>query len=326
MKLLISITFIFLTLIQAYEIGRGLTLDEKLHVGGYFSTDYEVSKNKKLFRLDDVALIAYGSINEKLSYLLEYEAAPVYTKEFKSNTESNSLHFHRERLYLDYKHSDSINFRVGKQITPIGYWNLEPINVLRETSSNPLLSRQMFPKFLSGIDMYGYIPNFESLTYHIFAQKNKDLDEEYINIKNEHFFGLSIENEVDYNFQYGTSLGEFISNDNKRSRFIGLNIKYDMYPFCIKYETVWSTIKNKSTKTTDYKSASYIQSLYKINRQNTLVGRYEYFHDDALNSKQHIGILGYSYRPIYPVSIKGEFQYNSNSDLNKLLISFSVLF
>lgn len=326
MRFILFILFILNTHIFAYDMGRGVAIDEKLHIGGYFSTDYEVSKDEKLFRLDDVAIIAYGNLSDELSYLVELEASPVYTYEFKNNTKNENYHFHRERVYLDYKYSENINFRLGKQITPIGYWNLEPINVLRETSSNPILSRQMFPKFISGIDIYGYVPSFESLTYHIFGQNNKDIDEEYINIKNQHFFGVSLENEVAYNFQYGGSIGEFISDENQRSRFVELNFKYDMHPFSIQSEAVLSKIKNHNTNNTDYKFASYLQSQYRINTQNSIVGRYEYFKDNELDTKQHIGIIGYSYRPIYPVSMKSEYQWNSDSDLNKFIISFSVLF
>lgn len=326
MRLLLIFLFIYNINIQAYDMGRGYEIDDKLHLGGYFSTDYQVSKNERVFRLDDVAILAYGNFNDKLSYLCELEAAPVYTHEYKTATTTRSLRFHKERLYLDYKHTDTLNFRIGKQITPIGYWNLEPINVLRDTSSNPLFSNQMFPKFISGVDIYGYLPGYESIRYHLFGQNNKDLDENYINIKNEHFFGLSVENEENYNFQYGGSLGEFITDDAKRSRFLQANLKYDTYPFTFQSEMMYSTIKNNNGGETDYKIAAYIQSLYQLDIKNAIVGRYEYFKDSELNSKQHIGVLGYSYRPIYSVSLKGEYQLNSDSGLNKFIISFSVLF
>ncbi|MBN2782375.1 MAG: hypothetical protein JXQ66_03960 [Campylobacterales bacterium] len=197
MKLIFSIFLLSSLVLHAYELGKGYKFNEQLHLGGYFSTDYSLSEDERVFRLDDVAILAYGSLNDNISYLAELEAAPVYKYEYKTNTETTSLKFHKERFYIDYKYSQNINFRVGKVITPIGYWNLEPINVLRETSSNPILSNQIFPKFVTGFDIYGYVPNFESLRYNIFAQHNKDLDDEYINIKNKHFFGVSLENEVD---------------------------------------------------------------------------------------------------------------------------------
>jgi hypothetical protein len=326
MRVFFLLFFLTSAIIQAYNLGRGYEIDKKLHLGGYFSTDYSISKDERLFRLDDVAVMAYGDLSDELSYMVELEAAPVYTYEYKNKNETNSLRFHKERFYIDYKISQNLNIRAGKQITPIGYWNLEPINVLRETSSNPKLSREIFPKFVSGIDLYGYVPNFESLTYHLFGQNNKDLDEEYINIKNSHFFGFSLENEVDYDFSYGGSLGEFISDDNKRSRFLQLNAKHDFHPFYLQYEAAISSITDNTTNQKSSTFASYIQSEYKIDMKNSIIGRYEYYKDNLADDKQHIGIIGYSYRPLYSVSLKSEYQFNSNSDLNKFIISFSVLF
>jgi len=326
MRFFLLLTFLTSISVHAYEMGRGYKLSDNIHVGGYFSADYTKSKDEEYARLDDVALLSYGNITEDLSFLVELEAAPFYTYDFIAENGDKDTYFHKERLYLDYKYSQSINFRIGKQITPIGYWNLEPINVLRDTSSSPILSSEMFPKFLSGIDIYGYIPGSESLKYHMYGQKNEDLDEEYINIKNKHFYGISLENEVDYDFQYGGNIGEYISLDDKRSRFIGLNLKYENSDITFQTEALFSDIEDINTRVSDYKFATYIQSMYKIDPQNAVVARYEYFKDNALGVKQNIGVFGYSYRPIYSISIKGEYQVNSDSDLNKFIISFSVLF
>jgi hypothetical protein len=326
MRYLLLITFFTNLFLHAYDIGRGYKFSDELHIGGYFATDYSLTKDEELFRVDDVAFLAYGNLTDEFSYLVELEAAPFYTHEFKTDTTTKDERFHKERLYIDYKYSENISIRAGKQITPIGYWNREPINVLRDTSSNPILSSAMFPKFLSGVDIYGYIPALDSVSYHMFGQKNRDLDEEYINIKNEHFFGFSIENERDYDFQYGGSLGEFITIEDIRSRFLSLNLKYNIDLLESKAEAVYSHIEDLNTNEKAYKFAAYVQSLYRIDEQHSLVGRYEYFKDDHLDTKESLGVFGYSYRPIYPVSIKTEYQVHSESERNKFIISFSVLF
>ena len=93
---------IFLTLIflwtsslfaQDYEMGRGLTLSEKLHVGGYISADYESSNTKKQFRLDDVAALAYGRVLPELSYMVEFEATPLYQKNYTTEEEQYNPRF-----------------------------------------------------------------------------------------------------------------------------------------------------------------------------------------------------------------------------------------
>jgi len=328
MRFFIILTFIFTMLANAghYELGRGVKLDEKLRIGGYFSADYEVSNTRRRARLDDVAILAYGNLTNELSYLVEVEAAPYYQRDFRDGTQKYDRHFHRERLYLDYQYSEIANFRLGKQITPIGYWNLEPINVLRETSSNPMLSSKMFPKFLTGLDIYGYLPWFDSLTYHLFMQNNRDIDADYINIKNEHFFGLSLENEVSMDFQYGGSFGEFITEDRKRVRFAQLNAKYELSNLSIQAEVALDHGEDHSARVKGDKFAGYMQGHYRLSNEHAFVGRYEYFNDDATDVSNHIGIFGYSYRPMYPVSLKAEYQWNSDEQLNKFLTSFSVLF
>lgn len=326
MKILFTLLLCMLASLHAYEMGKGLKIDDMLQVGGYFSVDYTYGENESLLRLDDVAILGYGNLNDSLSYLAEFEAAPFYYHDYKTNTDEFDTKFHYERLYFDYKYSSPLNLRVGKQISPIGYWNLEPINVLRDTSSNPKLSSELFPKFLTGIDLYGYIPEFDSLSYHLFGQKTKDLDEEYINIQNKHFFGLSLENEYSYELTFGGSLGQFIEYNKDEVYFFQLNAKYDIEPLVFQFEAALNHKDVYADESVKYKYAAYLQTLYKINENHMLVGRYEYFEDEHLEDVEHIGVVGYSYRPIYPVSLKFEYQLNSHSAQNKSIISFSVLF
>ena len=106
------------------------------------------------------------------------------------------------------------------------------------------------------------------------------------------------------------------------------NTKYDNYPFLLQTEWAYTSIQNNVLNSNAYQVGGYLQGMYNINPKNALVSRYEYFKDTQKNvmSENHIGIIGYSYRPFYAVSIKGEYQFNSDSYLNKAIISLSVLF
>lgn len=329
MKFFVYIILFLAVLIQAdeYDLGRGVKLSEALNIGGYFSIDYQKSDEKKQFRLDDVAVLAYGEMSPKLTYLAEFEAAPFYVKNFTTDTSTNDHKFHHERLYIDYMYSEMFNFRIGKQIAPIGYWNLEPINVLRDTSSNPYLSSGMFPKLLTGLDIYGYLDEDHTLKYHVFMQKNEDLDAEYINIQNEHFFGLSLEYEFSSDISFGGALGQYITNeDDKHVDLVQANAKYDSYPFVLQAEAAYNFVDNKVKQEKSEHFAGYTQMMYSLDMHHALIGRYEYINDKANSLDNHIGIIGYSYRPIYSVSFKLEYQINSDAYLNKSIASFSVLF
>lgn len=329
MKLLFIYIILFTSLLSAeeYQMGHGVKVNESLYLGGYFSFDYQQSDEKKQFRLDDVAGLAYGSIGSKFSYLVELESAPTYVKNFTTNESKSDLKFHYERMYMNYMHSDMLNIRVGKQITPIGYWNLEPINVLRDTSSNPLYASQVFPKLFTGLDFFGYLNSDNTLKYHLFMQRNKDLDKNYINIENEHFFGASMEYESSDEFSFGGALGEFIAiKDNQRVRFAQLNAKYDDYPFLLQAEVASSNVDDERIAKKSTKIAGYTQGKYNLDMKHSLISRYEYFNDHGIGLKEHIGVFGYSYRPLYSVSFKAEYQWNSDTKKNKSIVSFSVLF
>ena len=323
----ILLFFLFSSLYaQDYEMGRGLTLSEKLHLGGYLSADYEAGDDKKQFRLDDVAVLAYGKLLPELSYMVEFEATPMYQKNYTTGAEQYNPRFYYERAYADYAYSEMFNFRAGKQISPIGYWNLEPINVLRDTSSDPMYSYEMFPKFLTGADIYGYLDESATLKYHLFGQKNENLDKETLNINAEQFFGLALEYESSSQLNYGGSFGNFITVDNKRTNFVQVDGKYDLYPLVFQFEAAYNDTDDNLQDNKTYKNSGYLQGIYHFNIRHAVIGRYEYFHDSADSRTNNIGIIGYSYRPIYPVSIKGEAQYNSDERLNKIIFSFSVLF
>jgi len=311
-----------------YELGHGYKISNALTMGAYFSIDYTDGKSIDKLRLDDMAVLAYGNLPSNFSYLVELEAAPFYIKDYKNGTSQTNTTAHRERMYLNYSHSDMFNYRLGKFITPIGYWNLIPINVLRDTSSNPLYSDMMFPKFVTGTETYGYLDKDGEIKYHIFAQVTDDIDKNYINIKNDLFLGASLGYEISDEIDVGSSIGYYETYEKKDVSLMEVNARYDNYPFLLQTEWAYTNIQNNVLSSNAYQVGGYLQGRYNINYKNAFVSRYEYFKDTQKNvmSKNHIAIIAYSYRPSYSISIKGEYQLNSDSYLNKSIISFSVLF
>ena len=205
---------------SGYQLGRGKALTDWLTTGGYFSTEYSDSNNERKLLLDDLALLLYGEKGRGFSYLLEVESVEPYVADFKHDTTTTNFPPTIERLYLDYKISDLVSVRIGKQITPVGYWNLQPINVLRETTSNPLYSDRMIPKFLTGIDVYGYAPFATDLTYHVFAQNGHDMDQSNINIAIDRHYGFALEKILPGGWKLGGSVGRFQELNSGATRYL----------------------------------------------------------------------------------------------------------
>lgn len=307
-----------------YELGHGYSISDAVTVGGYFSTEFKAGDDLREFVVDDIAVLAYGQVSN-FSYMVELESVNFYVADYENDTEDWNTAPAIERLYLDYQASDVVSVRLGKQITPIGYWNLQPINVLRETTSNPALSREMFPKFLSGIDVYGYLPVGEDLTYHVYGQVTEDLDDEYINIPIDRHFGASLEKSWGNNWSAGLAAGRFDALDDTQTRYYQLNARYSGYPYKVQAEFN-HTQHDMAFGPDEDATAAYVQGEWHFSMRHALVSRVEYFRDQRINENARVFILGYSYRPLYPVSLKVEYQWHSDSGDNQLEASFSVLF
>ena len=331
MKHFIIIFVAISTLIYAedYSIGHGLQINQNLNIGGYFSTQYEKSDILEQYMFDDIALLAYGGLSDKLSYLIEMEAKHFAVRDIKNSNTSYNTKFHIERAYLDYKYSEHLSFKVGKFITPIGEWNLNQINVLRDTTSSPLYGEEIFPKFTTGMMLYGHLWFDDTLKYSLFLQKSKDFDKNYNNIETDNYYGMQIKKHFD-DIVVGLNIGQFeYEKIDEMTLYYGASFKYEKDDIQIlseysmsKYEYGFGTDKGKVHD----KYAYYIQGRYRLNRGHYLIGRYEGLEDKNIARKENISIIGYNYRPIYPISIKGEYQFNSDDTKSKFMLSVSMLF
>jgi len=308
-----------------YRLGHGVEINQYLTLGGYFSTKYENSQKTKEYMLDDVALLAYGKLSDNFSYLIELEATQFWVRNFGNDTTQKNMHFHIERAFLNYKQSDYLNLKMGKFITPIGHWNLTPINVLKDTTSNPKYASEIYPKFTTGVMAYGYLPFDESIEYSAFMQQSKDLDPNYVNIETDEYYGVEFKKHFD-NLIVGVNMGEYELEEEHR-KYFGASLKYEASKVQILAEYSHLIYDHPNTSTQEHdKYAYYIQGRYKINRKHFVIGRYERFKDEFHSIDEEIKIIGYNYRPLYPVSLKGEYQLSSDEQNSKVLFSFSVLF
>jgi len=227
---------------------------------------------------------------------------------------------HLERLYIKYAKSEALNFRIGKQTAPIGYWNKEPINVLRETTSKPFFTTIFFPKFLTGINIFGNISLFDDTYYHLFIQKTKDLDEDYTNIPNKYFIGLSFEKDITLEWHINTAFAEYKENNkDDKNRLIQISSSINTRLIDILFENVYNIYKNENSST------SYLQFVYHNSLQYNTVIRYENINHSQVDNNNLI-IIGVNYRPILPISLKAEYQIKDNDDDNQILFSLSMLF
>lgn len=326
----IVLALVFILSLQSdeeYQLGKGMQVGSlPFYIGGYFSLDYKHTDEANRYRVDDIAVLGYGSY-EKLSYMAEFEFKEMYvlTHQNGINKTIQNNKIYTERLYIDYNLDENYMFRVGKYNSPIGFWNLLPVNVLRETTSNPVSTSIIFPKFTTGLGA-SYLSYGEGeLKVDVMLQNNNDISSEYNNYKMDEHYGIGLSYAKD-DYTFKLNGGYFRNLESKaiedKLYYMLLSAKYESDKYQILAEI--GSQKSKNNYTTDY--AGYIQGLYRFTQQHLGVLRVESY-DDKLNAtSDDMLVFGYTYRPLYPIAIKSEYQFHSQSSQNQFLFSFSVLF
>lgn len=311
-----------------YQLGHGLKLGEfPLYMGGYFSLDYEHGYGKeRVLELDELAIMFYGEY-EHLSYMLELEGEEIYRESFGDNANaSHQDRVHLERLYVNYNFNDNYDLKTGKFNSIIGLWNQNPINVLRDTSSNPRITEQIFPKFTTGAEFKYQQFGEDRFTLHLMVQESEDMDElfnrdeVYNNFDTNRHYGMGT------SFLYKQTLFQFnagyfeVKPDQEYTYLLGA-FQYELDTLRLQGE-FGSQFDDDETVAT----SGYLQGVYRIVQDHEGILRVESCDDEKTGIKDSFGVFGYTYRPYYSIAIKSEYQWHSYKKENKFLLSFSALF
>jgi len=317
---------------ENYTLGQGYDIkNTPMKIGGYISAESYKEKASSSYSMEDIALLVYGDLTPRISVMLELEAAGFYNRSYGiGNSESFNPDFAVERGYVDYMVNDSINLRVGKFNTPAGFWNAMPINILRQTTSNPWLAMNIFPRFTTGTMLNGLIDD-DTYEYAVFIQKTPDLDKRYKNIDASDFVGGELKRSFSEHLVIGIAGGEFknAGDSNEICRYFNLSGRYRNGGLEILSEWAKSFDLYRDAAFpigNGHKDASYIQAAYRIVDKNYAIFRNEFYHDSQTKDKGTINTIGWNYKPRPAISLKAEYQFNSNTDRNSAIMSLSVLF
>ena len=310
-----------------YTLGDGWQLgNSPYYVGGYFSVDYwHDEQGNSGFGLYDAAVMLYGS-EGAWSVMSEVELSDPYVRRFGEEAYSESdLTLHAERVYAHYESSEYWNATIGKFNTPVGYWNLMPINVLRDTTSSPLVVSRIFPRFTTGGDLYitAGSPEFNFL-----VQVTPDIDTVfngdniYNNFDIDKQIGAGMEL-ADGGWSYRVNAGAYEERRVSQSwGYLYGATEFRSEAFHLMAETGY----RQNKENTQSAFGAYVQGTQTIALRHFAVLRLEYMNEYIPQSEDSIAIIGYTYRPVFPVALKGEYQFHSLHSENEVLLSFSMLF
>lgn len=323
----IIIFFLLLTPLfsQKYELGEGYNIPTTpIYIGGYATLDYiKRHDNYNRFRVDELALLSYASLN-KFSYLADIQMKESYVSEWgKVEREKKDNTVNIERAYIDYRASDTLTLRAGKYNTPAGYWNMEPINLLRDTSSNPFLSYILYPRYSTGLSLQYANPLYSNTSYSLMIQESEDLDDGYNNISVNRHYLASIEHSVNDSLHVKFNLGHFRTTTNIAYYYGLLALMYEQESYKISAE--FGSRANEYRFSVPY--SLYIQGVYHLKENHDIVGRYEnYSIDEGARREEQLGIIGYTYRPITSITLKVEYQLRSYLNESRIRSSISIMF
>ncbi len=308
-----------------YELGQGLKVPKlPLYVGGYATLDYLKRKDDyNRFRVDELALLGYGDI-ERFSYLAEIEMKEVYVKEWgKIEREEQSTRINIERLYGTYMYNDTLSLRLGKFNTPAGYWNLEPVNVLRDSASNPYMAYIVYPRYTSGVWLQYADSLHNNNSYTLLAQENSDIDSYSNNISAKRHYMAEYAYQSYEGLRFKADLGHFLTTDDDPFYYGVVAAAYENDRFNISSE--FGARRDEYRWSVPY--AFYLQGVWRFEEHHDLIGRFEaYKIDEGALREEQIGVFGYTYRPIYPVTFKFEYQLHSYVNESQFHTTFAVMF
>ena len=297
-----------------YEPGNGYKMGSlPIYVGAHFSMDYTHKDGTNEYKINELALFSYGRF-DKISYMAELGYKNLYVSNSRTFKEDKTLHI--ERLYVDYAYDDEFNFRVGKYNSPIGYWNLLAIDVLKETTSDPISTSIIFPQYTTGLDVSYTSYENNNLKLDIMLQHNNDFDSDFNNYKVDKHYALGVSYKQN---EYSIKVNGGYFND---LYYAQISAKYKTDKYEILSEVGHQT--SKDTTTTPY--AGYVQGSYKVTPQHIATLRAESYKNNLTSTDDTMAIAGYTYRPYKNIAIKSEYQLHSKQKENQLLFSLSAMF
>ncbi len=305
-----------------YRLGYGLKMGTMpLYLGGYLSVEYEdIDEGTKSVTFDEFSVMLYGE-TERWNYMVEMEANDIYSEPLNAPdvNESVDFHLHLERLYLDYK-QENYTLRVGKFNSLIGLWNRMPINVLRDTTSSPQIVHMLFPHFTTGVNIAYHPMAWGDGVVNVMLQETQDLDayvsqSVYNNMEINRHYGVGVEMASDM-VAYRLNMGTFRRRDDVVRDYLVGAVRYEADRWRLQGEV--GTQYGDGGWTIPY--VGYLQGTYTIAQGHEVVLRVESYKDSEQNRRDTFGVVGYTWRPLPAVALKGEYQHHH------LLFSFSMLF
>ena len=316
MKKIVFIIMFSTLLFAAEPIDYGWDIPyTPLRIGGYIDAVYDEKADDSLI-FDDLSLLLSANKN-RFDFLSEIEVSSLNI-DGKSNG-SSDIDLNLERLQLTYALDDKRSIRVGRFNSDIGYWNQAPVNILQETTIVPHMTHYLYPKATTGVSYIKQVNDEERFS--LTVQNNRDIGEESYLLIDRHVAMSyhAVADELAWSLSAGYYREEKSQNE---AYYAGLGIEYEFENVILQSELFTQNGKDGLSKP----YSAYVQSSWNFAKRQNAVLRLEAYKDEVLATEEVISLLGYVYRPLANIALKGEYIHHSDLPLNRFVASFSVMF
>jgi len=315
-----------------YQWGRGINIPSaNLNIGGYFNMTFEHFESEQdIAALDELSLFISWSPLSQLHFFAEFEMeSSISTHGIADFSESFSI----ERLYVDFLATDSLSFRFGQFLTPVGTWNSIHAAPLVWTTSRPIVTEsQFFPSRSNGLMISKqFMINNHDPDFSLYFDDSADLDPRSIDSKDnsghledEVAFEYAIGTHIIYepiNFlQTGVSYLTFKKDAKKQlstNHLFGLDLFWQNSGYEMQMEFAYRTASDEQGSET----STYLQGIVPIGYNVFAVSRYEFINGthqlnsdlETFDGTSHIFIPALAWRPYVPLVVKAEYRLGSNN-------------
>lgn len=319
---------------DSYQLGHGYNLGD-FNFAGYANVvaDLPSGAERRALVLDDLSLFVSGRVNRFVNPFFETELTSATILHSSGISQDKAAHMVLERIYDDVIVSDSLTFRAGKMLTPVGEWNQIHAAPLVPTNTRPLATERGFSEYTSGIsllyaDADSNLPEIQAYWQpgrEMLSRPRSTLLREYREIE-----GLHVSWPFELTDKVGISVQRSeIAGTGDTQYLAGVNGRYSWDRFGVEGELIGASIDRRHGLAQDSEWGGYVLGSYALTPEISAFTWYEHF-QERNNTRSADDILaGMSYRPHPAIVWKAEYLANFGGvsySASGFTASFSVLF
>jgi hypothetical protein len=313
-----------------YRLGSGYAVgDSGLRLGGYASLKHiDLVPAPTKLEISDLSLFLIWDGGGRWQAFSEMEIgeAAIWTRD--TGLSAEDAEFELERTYLDYLYSPELKIRLGKFLTPIGYWNQVHADPLTWTVSRPLTTDEGFAHHLTGLMLHGeWLFENHELGYQLYVDDSVRLDPKpdnpspagrdlpgiEIGAFDRAVGGRLLLKSVDADWQLGGSLVNFgIEGVEGRRTLVGLDFLWRHGG----HEWSGEAIYRFDAEDRDNSEwGAFLQGIVPLHAGWSLVLRQERYVEQAFDRPIDLSNVGLAWRPIPPLVFKLERRWGTGNEL-----------